>query len=96
MNQSTGLLHYTQHFFQNYLSRDRGLSPHTILAYRDGLKLFLLFVATYKRKSVSKLVMEDLDADTVLNFLKEVERTRKNSAITRNLRLAALKTFFLF
>lgn len=96
MNQSTVLLHYTQHFFQNYLSRDRGLSPHTILAYRDALKLFLLFAATFKRKSISKLVIEDLDVDTVLNFLKDIERTRKNSAITRNLRLAALKTFFSF
>ncbi len=96
MNQSTELLRHAQHFFQNYLSRDRGLSPHTILAYRDALKLFLLFSVIFKSKSVSKLALEDLDVDTVLAFLKEIEHTRKNSVVTRNLRLAALKTFFSF
>lgn len=96
MNQSKMLLRHIQHFFQGYLNQVRGLSPNTILAYRDALKLFLLFVATFKSKSVSRLALEDLDADTVLAFLKEIERTRKNSAVTRNLRLAALKTFFSY
>jgi len=96
INQSKALLQYVQHFFQNYLSQDRGLSPNTILAYRDALKLFLTFVATFKSKSVSKLVLEDLDASAVLAFLKDIEHARKNGAVTRNLRLAALKTFFSF
>ena len=87
MNQSKELLYHIQH------CRNRGLSPNTILAYRDALKLFLVFVAKFKSKSVSRLALEDLDADTVLAFLKGIERTRKNSAVTRNLRLAALKTF---
>ena len=96
MNPLKELLHHIQHFFQDYLSRDRGLSPNTILAYRDALKLFLVFAATFKSKSVSRLTLEDLDADIVLAFLKEIERGRKNSAVTRNLRLAALKAFFSY
>jgi len=96
MNPSKELLCHVQHFFQDYLSRDRGLSPNTILAYRDALKLFLVFATTFKSKSVTRLLLEDLDADTVLAFLKEIERTRKNSAVTRNLRLAALKAFFSY
>lgn len=96
MKTSKELLHHIQHFFQNYLSRDRGLSPNTILAYRDALKLFLVFAANFEGKSVSKLTLEDLDADIVLAFLNEIERGRKNSAVTRNLRLAALKTFFSY
>jgi len=93
MNQSKEFLHHIQHFFQGFLSQTRGLSPNTILAYRDALKLFLVFVAQFKNKSVSRLTLEDFDADTVLAFLKEIERKRKNSAVTRNLRLAALRTF---
>lgn len=96
MNQSKILLHHIQYFFQRYLSQERGLSPNTILAYRDALKLFLIFASTFRSKSVTRLALEDLDADTVLAFLKEIERTRKNSAVTRNLRLAALKTFFSY
>jgi len=60
------------------------------------LKLFLVFAARFKGKSVSRLVLEDLDADTVLAFLKEIEQGRKNSSVTRNLRLAALKAFFSY
>ena len=96
MNPSKALLHHVQHFFQGYLNQGRGLSPNTVMAYRDALKLFLAFVTTFKSKSVTRLVLEDLDADTVLAFLKEIERIRKNSAVTRNLRLAALKTFFSY
>ncbi len=93
MNPSKLLFRYIQHFFQGYLSQARGLSPNTILAYRDALKLFLVFAAQFKSKSVPRLTLEDLDADAVLAFLKEIERKRKNSAVTRNLRLAALRTF---
>ncbi|OGW79849.1 MAG: hypothetical protein A3G33_02430 [Omnitrophica bacterium RIFCSPLOWO2_12_FULL_44_17] len=96
MNPSKELFCHVQYFFHDYLRRDRGVSPNTILAYRDALKLFLLSAAAFRHKSVSRLVLEDLDADTVLAFLKEIERARKNSAVTRNLRLAALKTFFSY
>jgi len=96
MKKTISLLQHVQDFFQNYLSIHRGLSPNTILAYRDALKLFLEFVSIRKKRSATRLVMEDLCADTVLAFLKEVESTRKNSAVTRNLRLAALKTFFSY
>ena len=96
MDQAKEFLCHIQNFFQGFLSQTRGLSPNTILAYRDTLKLFLVFVVQFKRKSVSRLTLEDLDADTVLAFLKEIEHERKNSAVTRNLRLAALRTFFSY
>ena len=33
------MLSLVQAFFQDYLADQRGLSPNTILAYRDALKL---------------------------------------------------------
>ena len=96
MNKSNTLLSHVQYFFQTHLSQDRGLSPNTVFSYRDTLRLFLEFVAGFKNRPIAKLALEDLDADAALAFLKDIEDKRKNSAVTRNLRLAALRTFFSY
>ena len=55
-------------FFEQHLFSQRGLSGHTILAYRDALKLFLEFVCQRHRKTCAALTMEDLTADAVRSF----------------------------
>ena len=40
--------------------------------------------------------MEQIDAPLVLDFLNHLERDRRNGASTRNVRLAAIKSFFRF
>jgi site-specific recombinase XerD len=87
---------FVQRFFGDYLAAQRALSPHTMLSYRDGVKLFLLFAARRCRKSVADLGFADLGADTALAFLDDLERSRGNSVRTRNVRLAALHTFFRY
>jgi site-specific recombinase XerD len=94
MSDAKQLLHLVQSFFQDYLAGQRALSPNTILAYRDALKLFLSFVARCTGRQTARLRMDDLQADRVLAFLEDVEATRHNRVVTRNLRLAALRTFF--
>ena len=47
MSETKTLLSLVQAFFQEYLAGQRGLSPNTILAYRDALKLFLAFLAGF-------------------------------------------------
>jgi integrase/recombinase XerD len=64
------------------------------LAYRDALKLFLALLATSSEKSAAQLRLEDLKPERVLEFLEKLEQKRKNCTATRNLRLAALRTFF--
>src|SRR5947207_8780317 len=96
MNETKTLLSLVQAFFQDYLAGQRGLSPNTILAYRDALKLFLAFLAGSSRKSAAKLRLEDLTAEQVLAFLENVEQKRNNCTATRNLRLAALRAFFQY
>lgn len=95
-NDNRLLMRHVQSFFQDYLTVHRGLSQNTVLSYRDALKLFLEFVATHTKRSSARLAFKDLDAKTVLLFLAQIEQTRNNSAITRNLRLAALRTFFTY
>ena len=90
---SESLLGLTESFFHNYLQHTRGASPHTVRAYRDALKLFYLFLSNQKRKSMSDLALEDIQSDAVLGFLDHVESRRGNSAVTRNCRLAAVRSF---
>lgn len=81
-------------FFEQHLLSQRGLSGHTVLAYRDAMKLFLEFVCRRQRKTCTALTLEDLTADAVHAFMEHLEQVRKNSVPTRNARLAALHAFF--
>lgn len=90
---STSLLALTESFFQGYLRNTRGASVHTIRAYRDALKLFYLFLSNQKHKPLADLAVEDIQSDSVLAFLNHVESKRGNSAVTRNCRLAAVRSF---
>jgi len=92
-SKSESLLGLTESFFHSYLQHTRGASAHTVRAYRDALKLFYLFLADQKRKSVADLALEDIQSDVVLAFLDHVESQRGNSAVTRNCRLAAVRSF---
>jgi integrase/recombinase XerD len=92
-SQTESLLNSTQRFFQNYLRQTRGASAHTVRAYRDALRLFFLFVADHERKPVAGLTLDDVRANTVLAFLEHIETRRGNTAVTRNCRLAAVRSF---
>jgi integrase/recombinase XerC len=74
----------------------RGMSPLTLLSYRDALKLLLRFAGDRLRSSVVKLEVADLTDDVVREFLRHLERDRRNSIATRNNRLAAIRSFFTF
>jgi len=92
-SKSESLLVLTESFFHRYLQNTRGASAHTVRAYRDALKLFYLFLADQKRKPVADLALDDIQSDAVLSFLDHVESRRGNSAVTRNCRLAAVRSF---
>ena len=91
---SQALFALVESFFTGYLPRQRGASVHTIRAYRDSLKLLFEFTAQHHRRDVASLDVADLDADAIAAFLDHIETNRSNSAITRNCRRAALRSFF--
>ncbi|MEO8593960.1 MAG: tyrosine-type recombinase/integrase [Candidatus Solibacter sp.] len=92
-SEPNSLLALTQSFFLKYLQSTRGASSHTMRAYRDALKLFFLFLAGHKRKTIAGLDLDDVQAESVLKFLDHIESKRGNSAVTRNCRLAAIRSF---
>jgi integrase/recombinase XerD len=83
-------------FFEERLTAERALSRHTILAYRDALRLFLVFAAKQRRKECVDLSIEDLTPELVRRFLDHLEKDRGNTARSRNARLAALHAFFRY
>ena len=91
--KADSLLTLTQSFFLGYLQSTRGASPHTVRAYRDALKLFFQHLASQKRKRIADLQLDDIQAEAVLTFLDHIESKRSNSAVTRNCRLAAIRSF---
>jgi integrase/recombinase XerD len=85
-----------QAFFTDRLIAQLQASPHTIAAYRDAVRMLLLFASNRAAKQLSKLDFADLDAATVAAFLEHLERERGNSVRSRNARLAAIHSLFAF
>lgn len=85
-----------QAFFTDRLAQQRQVSPRTIAAYRDALRLFLGFVHQQTGKLPVLLDWEDLDATMVSAFLDHLERERHNGIRTRNVRLTALRSLFSY
>lgn len=82
-----------QNFFEKHLTVERHASRHTILAYRDSLKLFLHYAAERIGCTADELDYAALDVAVVRSFLDGLESQRKCGARTRNHRLAAIKAF---
>jgi integrase len=85
-----------QGFFTERLVRQLQASPQTVSAYRDTIKLLLMFAAQTTKKAPSRLTIDDLDAVTVGAFLSYLDNQRHNSTATRNARLAAIHSFYRY
>lgn len=83
-------------FFIDRLMRQRQASPHTIVSYRDTFRLLLKFVQKRLRKAPLDVTMAELDTPLIGAFLDYVEQERHNSARSRNVRLAAIHSFFRY
>ncbi|HSJ32483.1 MAG TPA: tyrosine-type recombinase/integrase [Longimicrobiales bacterium] len=93
---STAFAAILRAFFAQHLPLTRGLSPRTVLSYRDTFVLLLRYLATRHRCDVVDLTLDHVSAEEVLAFLDHLEIDRKNSVATRNARLAAIHAFVRF
>ena len=83
-----------QAFFTTRLIAQRQVSPHTRAAYRDTFRLLVQFAAQHLGRAPAQLNLGDLDAELIGAFLHDLEKNRENTAQTRNLRRAAIRSFF--
>ncbi len=83
-------------FFQVRLPVERQVSPHTLSTYAYAFQLLLRFAHLRLGIRPSALYLEQIDAPLILAFLEYLEVVRQNSPISRNARLAAVKSFMRF
>jgi integrase/recombinase XerD len=83
-----------QSFFTEHMLSHRRASPQTVDSYRDTFRLLLRFLRQNTGKEPASLRIGDFDAPAILEFLDHVELQRKNQIQSRNVRLAAIRSFF--
>ncbi len=96
MNTISTLPALLQAFFMDRLMQQRQASPHTVSSYRDTFRLLLQYAQKRLGKAPSNLTVPELDTPLLGAFLEHLERERKNSARSRNVRLAAIHSFFRY
>jgi site-specific recombinase XerD len=83
-------------FFTLRLGAQKNASPHTVASYRDCWRLLLGYVQDTTAKAPSTLSFDDLDAPVIGAFLDHLELDRGSSVSSRNVRLAAVRSFSHF
>jgi site-specific recombinase XerD len=83
-------------FFTDRLLCQRRVSPNTIASYRDTFRLLLSFAQQKTGTPPARLELSHLDAPLIGAFLEHLETERGNTARTRNIRLAAIHSFFQY
>ncbi|WP_157272339.1 tyrosine-type recombinase/integrase [Azohydromonas aeria] len=84
-----------QEFFTDYMVQQRALSPCTVASYRDTFVLLLRY-AQQQGKEPTSLELTDVSPQFLLGFLDHLEQERHNSVRSRNIRLAAVRSFLKF
>ncbi|MDP3645298.1 MAG: tyrosine-type recombinase/integrase [Bacteroidota bacterium] len=92
----TNFAKYLTDFLGKYLDGERGCSSNTVIAYRDTMTLFLIFMRDTYNISADRIDFKDITQERIIAFLGWLETERKCSVQTRNARLAAIHSFFRF
>jgi integrase/recombinase XerD len=93
---TTDLAKYLSNFLSKYMMTERGMSRNTIAAYRDTFVLLLKFMQEEKRIKVEKLTLDKIQKETIDEFLNWLQKVRNCSNSTRNMRLAAIHSFYRY
>ena len=83
-----------QAFFVEHLLQHKHVSPQTIASYRDTFRLLLQYAHRQLKVEPAALKITTLDVPVILSFLDSLEQDRHNCIRSRNIRLAAIRSFF--
>lgn len=92
----TAIAPHLSAFLLERLPAERGASVHTQDSYSYAFKLLFEFTSARLKVPPSALLLEQIDSSLVLNFLNYLDTERHNIPSSRNVRLAAIKSFMRF
>ena len=92
----TDLAPHLTTFLQEHLPNERRFSRHTVQSYTECFRLLVLYAAEQIKARPCTLKIEHFTVALLLAFLESLEKDRNNSVGTRNIRLAAIKSFFRY
>jgi site-specific recombinase XerD len=83
-------------FLNQRLPLERRASDHTCDSYAYAFQLLFLYAAERLKVPPCELLLEQLDAPLIVDFLGYLETVRGNAPRSRNIRLAAIKSFMRY
>jgi len=83
-------------FLRERLPRERRASVHTCDSYAYAFQLLFSYAGERLKVQPSELHFEQVDAPLVVNFLNHLESARHNRPSSRNIRLAAIRSFMRY
>jgi integrase/recombinase XerD len=96
MRDETLLGPWVRRFLLEHLVAERNLSRNTRASYRDTLALLLPFASKHGDRAIDRMTIEDLTPSIVRKFLDHLEHDRHCSGVTRNQRLATIRSLARF
>ena len=87
---------WVRRFLLEHLVAERNLSRNTQVSYRDTLRLLLPFVSKHGGHAIERMTVEDLTPSVIRKFLDHLEQDRQCSGVTRNQRLATIRSLARF
>ena len=96
MRDETLLGPWVRRFLLEHLVAERNLSRNTQASYRDTLQLLLPFASQHGGRAIDRMTVEDLTPSITRKFLDHLEHDRHCSGVTRNQRLATIRSLARF
>ena len=96
MKDETLLGPWVRRFLLEHLVAERNLARNTQVSYRDTLALLLPFASKHGGRAIDRMTIEDLAPSIVRKFLDHLEHDRQCNGVTRNQRLATIRSLARF
>ena len=93
MNEQKRFSELVQGYFCSCLMNQRRVSDKTIKSYKNTFCLLFKFIKEKFKQPASQLCLSDLTPNLIVKFLNYLEVERKNTVRSRNIRLAAIRSF---
>jgi integrase/recombinase XerD len=90
------LFNFIREYTEEYLPKQHRCRPNTIRAYKNGIDALFDYIKEKNNIRLVDVTFDMINRKTVAEFIEWLENEQKSSISTRNLRLAAIRTFVSF